>query len=268
METVLASIPLFTLCRPTDCSHGFPIPTYKHYKNLLQVNESTWEQRMVNWSLVYPKWSDKIPKAVWRGGLIGHDKDHRRVLTQKSNIVKNRVFLDVLPVADKCWKAIPLAPKMPETDFMNYRAVLDLDGTAWSERFARLLCYNSVVIRIEVDNDLEEYFYFDDEELQPHVHYLPATLKNGTLVASRAAQNKSRVAMERIIAPTPTPTFGVGPTWSFRNSTKPLRRLWRDTLAIWTRETYRGANTGPTTNTNTSGGKRFPDTEDLPTRSA
>ena len=82
METVLASTILFTLCRPTDYSHGFPIPTYKHYKNPLQV------QRMVNWSLVYPKWSDKIPKAVWRGGLIGHDKDHRRVLT---HIVKNRM---------------------------------------------------------------------------------------------------------------------------------------------------------------------------------
>ena len=102
-------------------------------------------------------------------------------------------------MGEKCWKAIPLAPKMLETDFMNYRAVLDLDGTAWSERFARLLCYNSVVIRIEVDNDLEEYSCFDGEELQPHVHYLPATLKNCTLVASRAAQNKSRVAMERII---------------------------------------------------------------------
>ena len=108
METVLASIPLFTLCRPTDCSHGFPSPTCKHYKNLLLVNESTWEQRMVNWSLVYPKWSDKIPKVVWRGGCIGRDKDHRRVLTQKSYIVKNR-FLCVASGG----KAIPLAPKIP-----------------------------------------------------------------------------------------------------------------------------------------------------------
>ena len=82
----------------------------------------------------------------------------RRVLTQKKLHCQESFFLDVLPVADKCWKAIPPAPKMPETDTMNYRAVLDLDGTAWSERFARLLCYNSVVIRIEVDNDLEEYF--------------------------------------------------------------------------------------------------------------
>ena len=113
-----------------------------------------------------------------------------------------------------------------ETDFMNYWAVLDLDGTAWSERFARLLCYNSVVIHIEVDNDLEEYFYFDGGELQPHVHYLPATLKNYTLVPSRTR------AQWPWNASLPTPTFGVGPTWSFRNSTKPLRRLWRDALAF------------------------------------
>ena len=91
-----------------------------------------------------------------------------------------------------------------ETDFMNYWAVLDLDGTAWSERFARLLCYNSVVIHIEVDNDLEEYFYFDGGELQPHVHYLPATLKNYTLVPSRIR------AEWPWNASFPTPTFGDG----------------------------------------------------------
>ena len=144
-----------------------------------------------------------------------------------------------------------------ETDFMNYWAVLDLDGTAWSERFARLSCYSSVVIHIEVDNDLEEYFYFDGGELQPHVHYLPATLKNYTLVPSRIR------AEWPWNASFPTPTYGVGPTWSFRNSTKPLEGC----VSISTRETCRGANTGPTTNTNTSGAKRFPDTEVLPTRS-
>jgi len=60
-------------------------------------------------------------------------------------------------------------------DMMKYKAIIDIDGNNWSSRFGMLLCMNSVVIKIEPD--FIEYFYKD---LQPMVHYIPASLDNLT----------------------------------------------------------------------------------------
>lgn len=43
-----------------------------------------------------------------------------------------------------------------------------MDGNSWSSRFGSLLCYNSVVIKIEPQ--YFEYFYAD---LKPWSHYIP-----------------------------------------------------------------------------------------------
>lgn len=43
-----------------------------------------------------------------------------------------------------------------------------MDGNSWSSRFGTLLCYNSVVIKVEPD--YFEYFYAD---LKPWTHYIP-----------------------------------------------------------------------------------------------
>jgi len=43
-----------------------------------------------------------------------------------------------------------------------------MDGNSWSSRFATLLCYNSVVIKIEPK--YVEYFYTN---LHPWTHYIP-----------------------------------------------------------------------------------------------
>jgi hypothetical protein len=37
---------------------------------------------------------------------------------------------------------------MEFNDFMKSRAILDLDGNAWSGRFGTILCLNSVVIKV------------------------------------------------------------------------------------------------------------------------
>jgi len=44
----------------------------------------------------------------------------------------------------------------------------DMDGNSWSSRFGSLLCYNSVVLKVEPQ--YFEYFYAD---LKPWSHYIP-----------------------------------------------------------------------------------------------
>jgi len=63
---------------------------------------------------------------------------------------------------------------------MSYRAVIDTDGNSWSERLPRLLCYNSAVVVVAVQDDYDEYIM---DELVPGVHYIPANLEKLTEVA-------------------------------------------------------------------------------------
>lgn len=64
---------------------------------------------------------------------------------------------------------------------MKYKATFDIDGHSWSERFPRLLCYNSPVIKIDVPHENEEYFM--GHTVFPGIHYIPADLDNFTKVA-------------------------------------------------------------------------------------
>lgn len=56
----------------------------------------------------------------------------------------------------------------PMENFQNYKAVLDVDGNSWSERFARLLCMNSVVVKVKPE--FVDYFF---TSVEPWVHYVP-----------------------------------------------------------------------------------------------
>jgi Glycosyl transferase family 90 len=69
---------------------------------------------------------------------------------------------------------------MPFLDFQKYRGIIDIDGHSWSGRFGSLLCFNSVVLKIEPT--YVEYFYArqsksnesnDDNELRAWKHYIP-----------------------------------------------------------------------------------------------
>ena len=99
-----------------------------------------------------------------------------------SNTDNATAYLDVQYVGCKNAAADPFcSDKQPANTSMKYKAVLDIDGNSWSSRFPRLLCYNSAVIKITLEEDYEEYFMAD---LEPNVHFIPATLENFTKVAA------------------------------------------------------------------------------------
>jgi hypothetical protein len=56
----------------------------------------------------------------------------------------------------------------PMSEFQQYFAILDMDGNAWSSRFGELLCYNSIVVKVE-----PAYVESIYRNLMPWKHYLP-----------------------------------------------------------------------------------------------
>jgi hypothetical protein len=84
---------------------------------------------------------------------------------------------------------------MPMEDFQNYRAVLDLDGNSWSERFPKLLCQNSVVIKVEPEQI--DYFW---PTLQAGVHFVAANFSNLVSVVEYVIADAHQEEMQRIVA--------------------------------------------------------------------
>lgn len=73
----------------------------------------------------------------------------------------------------------------PMADFQKYRGVLDMDGNSWSARFGALLCYNSVVLKVEPS--WVDYFHYKRDssgrpELLPWKHFIPVKADLSDLV--------------------------------------------------------------------------------------
>ena len=190
---VMKSLPVMTMCHTTaNCSHYFPMPAYATYDYKTILKNNTWDATFKNWANAFPAMQDKIPKAFWRGSCPRGQFRYRFINQAQRHIYRN--FMDVAPTNGRfCGRRAGFT--LPE-ESMRYRAVLDIDGNAWSERFPRLLCYNSVVIKVNVDPDFEEYFM---PTLTPGVHYVPASMENFTEVAKWAVQDSSLDEINRIV---------------------------------------------------------------------
>jgi hypothetical protein len=84
---------------------------------------------------------------------------------------------------------------MPLDDFQKYRAVIDVDGNSWSERFPRLLCRNSVVVKLEPEQ--VDYFW---PTLQAGVHYVAANFSNLVEAVQYAIAPEHEEEMKRMVA--------------------------------------------------------------------
>lgn len=173
------SIPLWTPAISIHCRYGIPMPNYKSYL-ASQESRDDWQDIMQQYQTDYP-WDNqtKIPKAVWRGSLSAANDDLQSVrwrLCQMATQMNSSV-LDVGLVSipsrhdhlDLSWEAVGgRANVIPQVDFQQYAAIIDVDGNSWSSRFGELLCYNSVVLKVAPE--FVEYFY---QDLMPWQHYIP-----------------------------------------------------------------------------------------------
>ena len=132
------------------------IPTYQSwldYKDVLHSGNKRFTEK-------YP-WPKKINKAVWRGSTTGGrmgmplNETPRGKLVQQS--MKHPQLIDAgfvkfnqhyFGMEDELRNETILTDRMPFNDQMNYKAIIDIDGNSWSSRFPKLLCLNSVVIKV------------------------------------------------------------------------------------------------------------------------
>lgn len=177
-EKIVANlqVPIFTLSAPVQCQSTFPVPTYETIKHASQP----WGQLIQQYHEMY-NWTNKIQKAVWRGAPTGHWDAKMNTRYQLCNRTHSSLHPDLFDTKFTRtrhprttaqvghWNESRfLASKMPMLYFQKYRAILDVDGHSWSSRFGALLCYSSVVLKVEPSH--VDYFY---TELQPWVHYIP-----------------------------------------------------------------------------------------------
>lgn len=189
------SIPIFTVAASVDCNFTFPFPNHK----VSTVDPHFWDTRIQEYAAQYP-WDQKKPQIVWRGSLTGkmpqgnvtarharwqmlqrlHDLKQQHDSSSSSSPFLFDVGATRLPKLHKNY-----APYLGEVggigepiqmeDFQKYRGIIDLDGNSWSSRFGELLCYNSVILKVQPQ--WVDYFYYpiDDvqDRLQPWVHYIP-----------------------------------------------------------------------------------------------
>ena len=162
------SLPLFTVAAPSDCDHAFLVPTYSHID--YEVPNSTVQNH------------SSIRKAVWRGMNNGvapvHQPEALSIRQQMVQAAANRTNMDacfVVGTRDKQRNVHPCR-RIPWADFANYYAILDVDGLSWSERFGKLLCFNSVVLKVE-----PEMVDWTASSTQPWVHYVPVAQNSSNL---------------------------------------------------------------------------------------
>lgn len=161
--------PRFTWSRPAP-KHGggwcnaVPVPSYLSWKTFHQVHksQSSWRPTFESQASEYA-WSSKIQKAVWRGSTTYDthfsgaelNETPRGQLVQKSmehpELIDAGFFKLNQQYASREEDLINqtrLTERMEFDDMMKYKAILDIDGNNWSGRFPKLLCTNSVIIKV------------------------------------------------------------------------------------------------------------------------
>lgn len=162
-------------------------------------------------------WESKLLQIVWRGSLSDNNDSYQSARWRLCVLVtKLRSTGDPTNVAAADWfnvgfTSIParhnhlrlnvsdaggLVKPIPEPDFQRYAGILDVDGNAWSSRFGQLLCYNSVVLKVEPV--FVEYFYKD---LIAWEHYVPvrADLSDLVEIASFVLDPDNEPFVRRIV---------------------------------------------------------------------
>ena len=156
-------VPIFRLnaILSTECRHSWPAMSLTYFQDPtnVQLAESPyqWDGMMEEWDTKYP-WETKIDKVVWRGRITGYT--HPDGQRPRQNLVRySRDFLDVMDIKPSTQRS-----KMDQDDFQKYKAILDIDGNAWSARLGKLLCFNSVVIKVQ-----PEFVGYWEKEIKPWV---------------------------------------------------------------------------------------------------
>lgn len=214
--TDMLEAPRVSWCAPapkfgSDWCRSISMPTFDLWTTVHSITEDAyWDSKFQKDSMRYP-WSSKINMAVWRGSTTYYEEFHKNDanfsdIPRAKLVEKTREYPDLIdaaftqlvqkfkPMKDEIEQQTVMAERMAFDDQMKYKAILDIDGNTYSQRLSKILCTNSVLIKIEPR--WVEYFW---DELKPMVHYVPASLDNLTDVVSYVMDKENEDKMERIV---------------------------------------------------------------------
>jgi hypothetical protein len=190
------SIPLFTVAANVHCNYTFPFPNY--YSHLMPTPEH-WTPVMQSYRQQYA-WDTKIPMVGWRGGISGtiynattkcsrwnmvqtvRQIEAQRRHTHPSPVrasLFDVVITDVPPGASPFRSELEAdvghidetVHAMQFLDFQKYRAILDVDGNSWSGRFGSLMCFNSIILKVEPTYVDYFYYKYTNPNISTHHHH-------------------------------------------------------------------------------------------------
>jgi len=167
--------------------HAIGVPGYQMWLDYKDETYSSWKRTFSKQAKQYP-WSKKKNKAVWRGSTTSHSSYPSNQLSDipQGQLVETSISHPHLIDAafksfDEVWrdrkeelmKTTIVKEEMKFDNFMDYKAIIDIDGNNWryvlcvhmihilhtqstnhlvfsvsSSRFPKLLCTNSVVIKV------------------------------------------------------------------------------------------------------------------------
>jgi hypothetical protein len=198
---IVYNVPVFSLCSAhysKNCNFSFPLPTYAVIAN--SKNQSRdWAPIFQEQNQKYP-WENKTSLAIWRGSGTGFGGKRSSRYRFMSEAIKHPNLLDVgctcmtAKLPNRCGVLVGKKGKIPFDDFQKYLAIADIDGNSWSERFGRLLCLNSVVLKVEPE--FTDYFM---PELEPWVHCVPIHLNSTDLYNVTECVMANRDQMKKIM---------------------------------------------------------------------
>ena len=180
------SIPVFTVCARVDCDYAWPFPNYRTIHDSM-ASSKDWDSVSTTSITAQPQkhsyypWHTKRKQVVWRGSLTGGLRNYASprariaLFAAKQQQTNNSLFDMGITSIPPPWdhqnrSGLGFADSIsPMSAFQGYRAILDTDGNSWSSRFGLLLCYNSVILKVEPD--FVDYFHF--KYLKPWEHYIP-----------------------------------------------------------------------------------------------
>lgn len=153
--------------------HAIGMPGYESWRMIRDMGISgrySWNRRFFMNEWWYP-WRNKINKAVWRGSTTGCLYRNFDDLPRAKLVKEGAMHSDLFDVGftsflqgwekqeKEIWNQMTKKGPISFDDQMRYRAIIDIDGNTWSSRFPKLLCTNSVIIKVRYGVYQNESWY-------------------------------------------------------------------------------------------------------------
>ncbi|KRT79509.1 hypothetical protein AMK59_7400, partial [Oryctes borbonicus] len=167
LSSLAAKYPIFSWCGSRD-SFDIVMPTYDITESSLEnLGRVTLDMLSVQGN-VNKRWSDRMPKAFWRGRDSNKERLQLISISKKYSNLFNVSLTNFFFFRDKEEIYGPKTDHVSFFSFFDYKYQINIDGTVAAYRLPYLLGGGSLVFK--QDSSYYEHFY---DDLIPNIHYIP-----------------------------------------------------------------------------------------------